>query len=141
MPCNEGSTRPLAGRRRGLLTALIAQVDSVRRFHEDGRRWNQQLRQRPGVVCRVRCTFGNRDLSCVDDERGTFRNCDSVDIHQEAVDSHRVGWRLFRVVLIGSHREGPSANPCHPGGASNCHAFGRLTAMPLGGRFKHLVHD
>src|SRR5260370_865950 len=38
---------------------------------------------------------------------------DGASVHPEAVDCHLVGWRLLRVVVVGTHEEAAAGNPEH----------------------------
>jgi hypothetical protein len=103
---------------------MIAQVHGVIRRLEDRRRRHQQLGPGVGIVRGIGGALGQRQIAGLGDEARELAVRDGVTVHPEAVDSDPMGRRLFGIVMIGTHQEGPARDPdhvvCHVHRAPHC---------------------
>jgi hypothetical protein len=78
----------------------------------------QHFRQGAGVIGRVQRALGNGAVTGGGDKGGELAVGHSVGINREAIDTHLVCRRLFRVVGIGSHPELARLDPHHVTGGA-----------------------
>ena len=89
------------------------QIDNAVRRQEHQRAGIEHVRQRAGIVLRVRRNLGERDVTGLFYEflELPVRHRRAVD--PEAIDRHAMDRRLFGIVVVGSHAERAAGNEDH----------------------------
>src|SRR5262245_50495072 len=91
----------------------ISQIYPLAGFVENHRSRHKQLRFCARIILRLRRTLGGRHVLGGLDELAKLFVDHRVPIHPKALDGHLVGWRFFRIVLVGSHEKRAARDPDH----------------------------
>ena len=93
--------------------APVAEIDLARRRREYERARTDHVRQRAGIIFRVRGNLGKGDVAVCLDEFLELPIRHRRRVHQERVDGHAVDRRFLGIVFVRAHAEGAAGDPDH----------------------------